>query len=122
MWVDDDPAIRSVLDAVIDTLEYSGDIAESGQQALEYLRKNTYDIVITDVSMPGMNGWTLAKEVNSMFNNKMPIVIVSGWELQKKNLQKYNIQYVLNKPLEIEKIQSCVAEIVYSKPSCQKMA
>lgn len=118
LWVDDDPAIRSVLDAVIDTLEYSGDIAASGQQALEYLQKNTYDIVITDVSMPGMNGWTLAKKINSMFNNTMPIVIVSGWELQKKNLQKYNIRYVLGKPLEIEKIESCVAEIVYGKSAC----
>ncbi|MFC1746656.1 response regulator, partial [Candidatus Riflebacteria bacterium] len=56
IWVDDELINRKVAIAMLQKLGHQGDTAESGQEALAYLDKNEYDLVITDIGMPGMSG------------------------------------------------------------------
>ncbi|HNQ01172.1 MAG TPA: response regulator, partial [Syntrophales bacterium] len=55
--VDDDPAVRSlIVEALRQGGEYIATEAADGKEALEALRSNLYDLVISDIHMPGMNG------------------------------------------------------------------
>ena len=81
LLVDDEmPALRFI-QAIID--KYLPEFlvvqrATSGAQALEYLQQHPVDLLITDISMPGMDGITLAKQVRAMLPS-IHIMIVSGY-------------------------------------------
>ena len=63
LWVDDDALLRCCFKRLLQKFQYSGDTAANGQEALELLAKNQYDLMITDIKMPGMNGLQLAEEI-----------------------------------------------------------
>ena len=54
--VDDERAIRNTLKEILEFEKYEVDLAEDGKQALEKIEKNAYDLIYTDVKMPGMDG------------------------------------------------------------------
>ena len=81
LMVDDEmPALR-FMQAIIDKYLPEFTVAEkvtTGAQALDYLHQRPVDLLITDISMPGMDGITLAKQARAMLPN-LHIVIVSGY-------------------------------------------
>lgn len=54
--VDDEYPLRELLRTILDSQGYEVETAESGQQALEMLRKGRFDLVFLDMNMPGMTG------------------------------------------------------------------
>jgi len=60
---DDDPGMRSILQAFISMMDHDADLAENGTKALEMLKKKSYDVVITDGFMPEMTGFELCRQI-----------------------------------------------------------
>ena len=54
--VDDDPLFRDFLKEALDRNEYDVDVAENGQQAIQNLEGAEYDLILSDIRMPGMDG------------------------------------------------------------------
>lgn len=75
--VDDDEAVRSTLYKVIKSNGLNADLASSGEQALEMTSLTHYDLILLDVNMPGMDGFTVVQKLRSR-GVKIPIIIVSG--------------------------------------------
>ena len=75
--VDDDEAVRTTLYKVIKSNGLEADLASSGQQALEMTGKTHYDLILLDVNMPGMDGFSVVQKLRSR-GIKTPIIIVSG--------------------------------------------
>ena len=75
--VDDDEAVRSTLYKVIKSNGLNADLASSGEQALEMTSLTHYDLILLDVNMPGMDGFTVVQKLRSR-GIKIPIIIVSG--------------------------------------------
>ena len=65
--VDDDELIRKSLYEVLRFEGYDVGIVSSGVEALEELKRVTYDVVITDLKMPGMDGIALLKKVKDQY-------------------------------------------------------
>ena len=63
--VDDEPIIRDFLSKVVSSEEYSWGIASNGQQAIDRLLSSDYQIVLTDVRMPSVEGLQLLKHVTA---------------------------------------------------------
>ena len=61
--VDDEPAIRTCLTVLLESVGYDVDVAEDGIEALLLMSKNTPDIIISDLNMPGMSGVDLLSEI-----------------------------------------------------------
>ena len=80
LFVDDDPAVlqglRRMLRVMADEWEMS--FAESGQQALQMMKKVPVDMVVSDMRMPGMDGAQLLKEVKNNFPGTIRIIL-SGY-------------------------------------------
>src|SRR5262245_9305646 len=63
--VDDEPIIRDILSKVVSSEGYSWDIASNGQEAMDRLLSSDYQIVLTDVRMPSVDGLQLLKHVTA---------------------------------------------------------
>jgi PAS domain S-box-containing protein len=116
LWVDDDKNLRQIEKEILESLGHYIDTAASGKEALSLLEINNYDLLITDVGMPGMSGWQLAETIKGKYNN-LKVVIVSGWsaDVSDEEKEKYGIGYVLGKPVTIEKLRNLVDEVLKSK-------
>lgn len=76
--VDDEEDIRNVLKQVLERAGYEVQVAESGKDGLELLKKGGADLVITDVIMPGMDGVSLTREIREKFRDTRILVISGG--------------------------------------------
>jgi|GEM_PF-1157107 len=77
LLVDDEPAILSVLHWAVQDLGCRVGIAHGGQAALDKLSKETYDILITDLIMPDLDGFFLVK-IAKKLDPEMKIVVMTG--------------------------------------------
>jgi diguanylate cyclase (GGDEF)-like protein len=75
--VDDDPAIRKSMGDFIDFSGYKSLQAESGFNALELLKVNRVDVVITDIMMPGMNGLELTDLIKKDYDTE--VIVITGY-------------------------------------------
>ncbi len=75
--VDDDPAIRKLLEKVMHSNEMETSAAGSGAEALQLLSQETYDLILMDVMLGDMEGFEVIKRLRAQ-GIKTPVMIVSG--------------------------------------------
>jgi len=94
-------------------LGYKGDTANNGKNALELLDRNIYDLVITDIGMPEMNGWQLADIIKDRFNGNLKVAVISGWEQppDKWETAEHGVSYYLTKPVSINTFKQLVNDL-----------
>jgi len=114
--VDDDENIREVLADLLLLEGHEVLLAEEGEQALLIFEENLPDVVITDLGMPGISGWEVAKRIKKKDPSKK-VIAVSGWgaSLQKDQLKESCIDQVLPKPFHLEEVKKVIAEVMLKK-------
>jgi DNA-binding NtrC family response regulator len=75
--VDDEESMRKVLQQAITRAGYKCSISGDGKDALEFLDKNSVDIVVTDISMPGISGIELLQLVKEKYNSD--VIVMTGF-------------------------------------------
>ncbi len=117
LWVDDEELIRNIGKEMLKSLGHIADFAASGEEALKLLANgNKYDLIITDIGMPGMSGWQLAEQIKAI-GYHVKIAVVTGWgaEVSQEEKEKYNVGYVLGKPVLISNLKSLIGEVLQMK-------
>ena len=107
--VDDTKAIRDTLSDMLSVMGFEVTVASSGNEGLSLFPKNSFDLVITDLQMPDLDGWTLALHVKDKSPNT-PVVLITGSE-KKKVMEKLKgscVDSVMFKPFTLEDIQETV--------------
>ena len=96
--VDDEDMIREVIKEYSEDVGYQTDEAEDGKIALEKINKNTYDLLILDIMMPEMDGFTVLKNISK--EKMIPTIVLSarGEEYDKLNGFDLGIDDYLTKP------------------------
>jgi len=77
LFVDDDSAIRSIVDKYLSREGYKVYLAESGVEALKLLKAKKFDIVFTDFKMPGIDGIELLARIKE-YSPEIEVIIVTG--------------------------------------------
>jgi signal transduction histidine kinase/ActR/RegA family two-component response regulator len=110
--VDDEDFVRELLRDILDCENCEVAVAQDGTEALALFREREFDGVFTDVGMPGMSGWELAREIRQL-NQQIPIAIITGWgEVVGSNEQRAaGVDWVIAKPFTAERIAELVCEI-----------
>lgn len=110
--VDDEDFVRDLLHEILEGEHCDVYLAESGSEALSLFREVEFDGVFTDVGMPGMSGWELAREIRQL-NTRIPIAVITGWgEAVGSNEQKAaGVNWVIAKPFTADRIAELVREI-----------
>jgi len=76
MVVDDDEWMRVYLASVFRSASYEVDAVDCGREALRLLRCGSYEILLTDCQMPGMDGLTLCQRVRVEFSDTSPFILM----------------------------------------------
>lgn len=77
LLVDDDPDVRQILARQLRHQGYYVDVAASGQEAVDYVDQTSYDVIVSDVRMPSMDGIELLKVVRQ-HDLRVPVVLLTG--------------------------------------------
>ncbi|MHB1397530.1 MAG: sigma-54-dependent transcriptional regulator [Trichloromonadaceae bacterium] len=78
MVIDDDQVIRKGLKRILEQAGYEVEDFASGHLAIEELQRQSFDLVITDLKMPGMSGLDVLKAIN-VLQPEVPIVLITGY-------------------------------------------
>src|SRR6185295_747956 len=110
--VDDDETIRDTLYELL-SADYICQTAETAEKALARLEADEYDIVLTDISMPGLSGLELLGHVRQKFPNT-PVIIISGIGDQEhaQGLIRLGAFDFLLKPFSLEVVEKSVTRAV----------
>ena len=111
--VDDEASIRDLLSKTLALAEYDVETAGDGTIALDRLRerRGTYDLMIADLRMPGMDGLTLIKQVKQI-NPNMPIIIITGFSSESTAIEAVNLGVAgyLTKPFRVPQVLAAAAK------------
>ena len=109
--VDDDPVVRKSFDRVLSGKGCAVITAESGEEALHKLDEERYDIVYSDVRMPGMSGLEVAENVKAR-RPWTPVVIITGYgtEAAEARAKAAGVSSFLHKPLSPAMIEDSVRD------------
>ncbi|GAB4368504.1 MAG: hypothetical protein Kow00128_13900 [Deltaproteobacteria bacterium] len=87
--------------------------AATGAEGLEMFRRAPFDLVITDLSMPGMSGWEVSRGVKRIAP-EVPVILLSGWAIQQDeaSVKTSGVDCILAKPCSIRQLRDTVEEIL----------
>ena len=103
---DDDPTSRFVLEHVVSRLGYEMACVESGTGALRELATGSYDLLLLDLYMPGMDGFDVAKTVRNEIGQEIPVIGMSSdtTDLARARAAEVGMVEFLSKPLKRDRL------------------
>src|SRR4030067_3807753 len=106
LLVDDDISVLNGLKKILTKDGYAVSTASSGYEALNLLSKRGFDIILTDMKLPGMGGLSLIQEIRKK-NDPVAIVVITAYSSVKTAVDaiKCGADDYLTKPLNIEELQ-----------------
>jgi CheY-like chemotaxis protein len=113
--VDDNEAVREVLSKTLSYWGYDVTLAGNGLEAGTLFLTGDYDLVITDLQMPLMNGWELARLIKERSPNT-PVMVVSG-ACDETHWEKTNMRFVdaiILKPFKLKEIEGTLRRLLNS--------
>ena len=110
--VDDEENARIGLSRLLEREGYIVESVGNGYEALNYLRQQEVNLIITDINMPEMNGIVFLKELNKSYphSNVIMITAYGGVESYIESMNQGAFEYI-NKPVKIEELNSILKKI-----------
>jgi CheY-like chemotaxis protein len=120
--VDDDPAVRKSIDRVLTGKGYAVITAENGEEAMRKLNEEKYDLVYTDIRMPGISGLDVAEQVKAR-KPWTPVVIITGYgtDAAEARAKAAGVSSFMHKPLSPEMIEGSARDAL-AAPAPQVLA
>lgn len=108
--VDDDPAVRELLSKTLTPAGYLVDVAVDGPSALLRLGEKNYDLMITDLKMPGQDGLSLIRDARRTSPN-LPVIVITGYSSEATAIEAINLGVAgyLTKPFRLPRILAATA-------------
>jgi DNA-binding NtrC family response regulator len=111
LLIDDDTAVRQMLGSLLSST-HECHTADRAEQALEYLQFQKYDVVITDVSMPGLGGVEILQQIKKQ-HDTTPVIVISGHPDQYKEIVlEMGAFAFIAKPFSLNAIEASVANAI----------
>jgi excisionase family DNA binding protein len=109
--VDDEETIRELLSRTLALAEYEVDLVPDGTTAVDRLRIIPYDLLITDLRMPGVDGLTVIREARRL-KSDIPVIIVTGYSTEASAIEAINlgVQGYLTKPFRVPRVLAAAAK------------
>ena len=118
--VDDHPANLQLIQAQLEALGYQSDLADSGGMALKYFYKQSYDMIMTDLNMPDMDGYALARCLRAE-GALLPILAITAYATNEEYQRCSNagIDQLLIKPVLLKEMHEAICSLVKNKAGIQ---
>src|SRR5919201_1322228 len=115
--IEDEPRAQSVLAPLPRAGGYIVTVAKDGTNGLDRCEEEPIDIVLSDISMPGLSGWEVAARLRGRFPT-IPIGFVTGWgdQLDTERLARTGVSFVIAKPFQTLDVLRYVAQALSATP------
>ena len=107
--IDDDDRVRTLLRDILVFGGHQVIEASDGILGMKYLEEGKFDMVLTDLGMPIMNGWEVAKTVKSK-TPQIPVGLITGWgiNLEDEKIKESGVDLIIGKPFQVREILEAV--------------
>lgn len=112
MLVDDEEDILQVFYDILSESGYEVAKCSHGKDALDLFSQRAYDVVITDLGMPDISGWDVARGVKEI-QPRTVVILTSGWreDYSKKMLRERGVNYALPKPVGVNNLLKMIKNV-----------
>ncbi len=114
--IDDEAFVRDVLSRTLAHADHQVTLAEDGRKGVQLFKEGDFDIVLTDLGMPGVSGWEVCRMIKEI-SPHTPVGMITGWgdEKNRGKLEEYGLDFFISKPFDFAQILNVVAEVMESK-------
>ncbi len=113
--IDDESSIRHLLSEVLDSLGFHVDAAADGRAGLALYEERIYELVVTDLNMPGLSGWEVVEGVRRRGPAAGLIMVTGSAENLDRERARAQALVLLQKPFRIEELRNAIEEALRSK-------
>ena len=115
LLVEDNKINQMITKKMLENKQIICEIVENGEEAIKKVKSNSYDLVLMDVHLPGING-TIATQEIRLFDKKTPIIALTAISLNenKDNLMAFGMNEVITKPFNPEHFYDVISEFISS--------
>jgi len=108
--VEDDPSARESIILLLRIDRHTVTEARDGKEALELVSRQSFDLVLLDYAMPGMQGWEVALNIRRI-SPALPILMVTAYLEKLSGIDK-PVNAVLGKPFAMDELRSAIAKLL----------
>ena len=114
LLVDDDVRVRTLLADMLEMLDHRVEMADTGEEALTLLAARSYDVVLTDFQLPGMNGAELYRRIKEQWPHlARRVAFVTGRAPNDLGLRSSDTSVpILGKPFSFESLEATIAVVL----------
>lgn len=111
--VDDELLIRDLLYDFFTGQGWDITVADGGQKAIDYLKNQEFDVVLTDLKMPDIDGMDLAGRIRSLYDG-LPVIIMTGFPSLDSAIQgiRHKVDDYIVKPFNVNQLFKAVKRVV----------
>ncbi|MDO9080004.1 MAG: sigma-54 dependent transcriptional regulator, partial [Desulfuromonadales bacterium] len=111
--VDDEEGMRRLLDRLLSREGYETATVGSGKDAIRQMRADTFDLVVTDIKMPEMDGLQLLDEIKA-YNPSLPVIVITAYGTVENAVQalRAGAYDYITKPFESDELRLTVAQVL----------
>ncbi|HLD99571.1 MAG TPA: response regulator [Bdellovibrionota bacterium] len=102
--VEDDPSVRETLGMVLEAYDHQPDLVDDGEHALKYLETTWPDVMLLDLSLPGMSGEEVYQAIRDKFGRIPPTIVVSAVQEGENRARHLPGALFLAKPYTLEEL------------------
>ncbi len=113
---DDDPDLR---DTIVDALESRGyrvATAMDGKEALASVERERPQLILLDMTMPVMDGWTFARALHERYGRTIPIVVTTAASASQLRADEVGAEGELGKPFDLQQLYDIVEDTLVDSP------
>jgi CheY-like chemotaxis protein len=113
LFVDDDPNVLKSYERGLHRSPWRILTTSRGDKAIEMVHREQVDLIVTDIKMPGMHGFTLISKIRKE-NNTIPIIVCSAYPglRQGADLHLNNVAAFMEKPVSMEALETRIKEVL----------
>ncbi|MEE8111572.1 MAG: response regulator, partial [Acidobacteriota bacterium] len=114
--VDDEQGMRDLLSIMLRKQGYEVDVAESGEEAISRVTREEYDLLVTDISMPGLDGLTVLRRVREIAP-ELPTILITAYASTESAIEALKLgayDYIV-KPFDVEEFKIVISHTLERK-------
>ncbi|HTU00254.1 MAG TPA: ATP-binding protein, partial [Candidatus Sulfotelmatobacter sp.] len=112
--IDDDPLVRETVSTLLRTAGHTVTEASGGTEGIRRLAEAPVDLVLTDLGMPDVTGWDVAREVKAR-DPRLPVILLTGWgehaACDQDGSQPGWVDVILSKPVSLDDLLRAVGRL-----------
>ena len=111
--IDDEESVRNVLENILTGEEHRVISSSSAEEGIELFKKEKVDMVFTDLGMPEIPGWQLARLIKEI-EPGTPVAMITGWgtQITEEEIKKSSVDFFIGKPFQAKELLEIVAKII----------